>query len=71
MIIGVAKEIKNNENRVAMAPAGVFTSFAMAIKCLFRKAQVWVQVLQTRRSGSRCDTWPYSICARTGPKAGR
>ena len=40
MIIGVPKEIKNNENRVAMTPAGVVSYVKQVIKCLLKLVQV-------------------------------
>ena len=40
MKIGIPKEIKNNENRVAMTPAGVVTLNEMAMKCLLKQVQV-------------------------------
>ena len=40
MKIGILKEIKNNENRVALPPAGVMSSFNRAMKSLLKKVPV-------------------------------
>lgn len=37
MLIGIPKEIKNNENRVAIVPAGVSELVAMVTKLLLRQ----------------------------------
>ncbi|MHB8062375.1 MAG: alanine dehydrogenase, partial [Ruminiclostridium sp.] len=38
MIIGVPKEIKNNENRVAITPAGVYALLKEGHKVLIEKS---------------------------------
>ena len=37
MLIGIPKEIKNNENRVAMTPAGVYTLRSSGHEVLIEK----------------------------------
>ena len=41
MIIGVPKEVKNNENRVALTPAGVISFVSAGHKVLVEKELVW------------------------------
>lgn len=39
MIIGVPKEIKNNENRVALTPGAFLSSFQTATGCWLKQAR--------------------------------
>ena len=47
MIIGVPKEIKNNENRVGMTPAGVAELAKKVIRCMCRPRQAQTAVSPT------------------------
>ena len=49
MIVAVAKEIKNNENRVGLTPAGVDALVQAGHKVLWKKERVWAAALATRR----------------------
>ncbi|GAK36232.1 alanine dehydrogenase [Bacteroides graminisolvens DSM 19988 = JCM 15093] len=42
MIIGIPKEIKNNENRVGMTPAGVFELCKRGHKVFVQHTAGWV-----------------------------
>ena len=45
MLIGIPKEIKNNENRVALTPAGVLSLVGRVIASLSKQMLVSVQAL--------------------------
>lgn len=41
MIVGIPKEIKNNENRVSLTPAGEHTSWYREVtRCIYNTPQV-------------------------------
>lgn len=51
MIVGIPKEIKNNENRVAITPAGVHALVSSEHKVLVERsagkaAEYWIRSLQ-------------------------
>ena len=45
MLIGIPKEIKNNENRVALTPAGVQSLVAKGHEVSLKPMQVWALAL--------------------------
>ena len=53
MIIGVPKEIKNNENRVALTPAGAKELIKEAIRSMYNRLQVLEVVFLTKTTRLR------------------
>ena len=54
MLIGIPKEIKNNENRVALTPAGVQSLVAKGHVVLIETTAPWLWFCRCRLCQSRC-----------------
>ena len=69
MLIGVPREIKDNENRVAIVPAGVDALVRLGTRYWWRQMPVWVAGLPTRSTrlpGRRL--WPPLPRSTSGQK---
>ena len=64
MLIGIPKEIKNNENRVALTPAGVHSLVGKGHEVLIEtKCWAGIWFYRCRLPKARCKNRPY--CCRS------